>query len=258
MRLPAWTLSLGPLVRADLRQRYAGSRLGALWALVAPLAEVAAYALVFSWLTRPASGLDPAGFVVFLAAGLLPWSALREALEGSASALLENRWIRRSRIPMELLVARVAVAAALRGAVGVSLVVGFALYRGELSGVVAGVVPLLALGVQTLGSYGLGLALAPLAALHPDLRPGLTSGLTLFTFASPILIPESALPPSVLAVMQLNPFTRLLRLYRLPLSAEAGRFAPADLGATFAAALALLALGALVQRRYFGPARDRL
>jgi ABC-type polysaccharide/polyol phosphate export permease len=245
-------------VRADLRQRYAGSRLGGLWALLAPVAEVAAYALVFSWIARPASGLDPAGFVVFVAAGLLPWSALREALEGSAGALLENRWIRRSRVPMELLVARVAVAAAVRGAVGVVLVVGFALQRGELSGALGVALPLLALALQTLGSYGLGLALAPLAALHPDLRPGLASGLTLLTFASPILISEGALPPSVLAAMHLNPFTRLLRLYRLPLAAEAGRFTPADAGVAFGSALALLAVGILAQRRYFGPARDRL
>jgi ABC-type polysaccharide/polyol phosphate export permease len=258
MRLPAWTPSLGPLVRADLRQRYAGSRLGAAWALLGPLAEVAAYALVFSWLTRPESGLDGTGFVVFVAAGLLPWSALREALEGSAGALVENRWIRRSRVPMELLVARAAVAAAPRGAVGVVLVVGFALSRGELSGLAAIAMPPLALGLQTLASYGLGLALAPLAALHPDLRPGLTSALTLLTFGSPILIPEGALPPSVLAAMQLNPFTHLLRLYRMPLAAEAARFGAADVGVVLAAALALLALGAWVGGRFFWAARDRL
>lgn len=251
-------LSLGPLVRADLRQRYAGSRLGGAWALIAPLAEVAAYALVFSWLTRPASGLDRTGFVVFLAAGLLPWAALREALEGSAGALVENRWIRRSRVPMELLVARLAVAAAARGTVGVVLVVGFAIYRGELPGLTAVAAPPIALGLQTLASYGLGLAIAPLVALHPDLRPGLTSALTLLTFASPILIPENALPPSVLAAMLLNPFTHLLRLYRLPLAAEAGRFEAADVGVVLVATLALLALGVSARRRFFWAARDRL
>jgi lipopolysaccharide transport system permease protein len=258
MSLPAWTLSLGPLVRADLRQRYAGSRLGAAWALAAPLAEVGAYALVFSWLTRPASGLDAAGFVVFLAAGLLPWSALREALEGSAGALVENRWIRRSRVPMELMVARAAVAAASRGAVGVVLVVGFALYRGELPGLAALAVPPIALGLQTLASYGLGLAIAPLAALHPDLRPGLTSALTLLTFGSPILIPEGSLPASVLAAMQLNPFTHWLRLYRMPLITETTRFGAADVGVVMGATLTLLVLGAWARRRFFWAARDRL
>src|SRR5512145_2506722 len=127
MALPAWTATLGPLLRADLRQRYAGSRLGAAWAIASPLLEVAAYVLVFGWLAGAAAGPDPLAFAVLLAAGLLPWSALREALEGSSSALVENRWIRRSRVPMELLVARSVSLSAARAIVGILLVLAFAL-----------------------------------------------------------------------------------------------------------------------------------
>lgn len=257
MSLPPWTASLGPLVRADLRQRYAGSWLGASWAIVSPLAEAAAYALVFGWLARPASGAG-LRFAVFVAAGLLPWSALREALDGSAAALVENRWIRRSRVPMQLLVARAAVASAARGAVGVLLVFAFALWYGAAGGLAGWLLPPLALCLQVAACYGLGLALAPLAALHPDLRPGLTSSLTLLTFASPILIPESALPGAVLAAMEWNPFTHLLRLYRFPLAVDAGRLALSDVGIVLATAVVLLATGAAAKGRWFWAARDRL
>lgn len=258
MPLAPWTASLGPLVRADLRHRYAGSRLGGAWAVLTPLAEVAAYALVFGWLARPASGLSRLSFVFFVAAGLLPWSALREALEGSAGALVENRWIRRSRVPMELLVARLAVASAVRGAIGVVLVLGVVLCRGDFPGLAALLLPPLALCLQVAASFGLGLALAPLAALHPDLRPGMTSALTLLTFASPILIPEPALPVGVRSAMEWNPFTHLLRLYRLPLAAEGGRVAAADVGIAVATTLLVLGLGLAAKRRFFWAARDRL
>lgn len=258
MASPAWTASLGPLVRADFRQRYARSRLGGAWALLSPLVEVGAYVLVFGWLAGPARGRDPLAFAVLLAAGLLPWSALREALEGSASALLENRWIRRSRMPMELLVARAVAQSAVRASVGVLLVLAFVLARGSWPGVAALAMPWLALCCQVGAAHGLGLALAPLAALYPDLRVGLTSGLTLLTFASPILIPEPGLPPRVLSLMEWNPFTHLLRMYRCPLGPAAGSPAGLDVGIALATPFALILLGAALQRRFFWAARDRL
>jgi ABC-type polysaccharide/polyol phosphate export permease len=107
-------------------------------------------------------------------------------------------------------------------------------------------------------AHGLGLALAPLAALHPDLRVGLASALTLLIFASPILVAEDALPGRVLAAMEWNPFTHFLRMYRCPLGPAHGPLAPFDVAAAAATSVALLLLGAAAQRRWFAEARDRL
>jgi ABC-type polysaccharide/polyol phosphate export permease len=225
---------------------------------VAPLVEVAAYLLVFSWVAGPASGLDPLAFAVALAAGLLPWSALREALEGASATLLENRWIRRSLVPLELLVARAVAVSAARAVAGILLVLLFVLLRGSAPGLLELLLPWLALSCQLAAAHGIGLALAPLAALHADLRAGLTSLLTLLTFASPIVIPERALPASVLAAMEWNPFTHLLRMYRAPLVGASGSVTPAGVGIALATAAAALLLGAAVQRRLSWAARDRL
>src|SRR6185503_13095622 len=43
------------------------------------------------------------------------------------------------------------------------------------------------------------------------------SSLTLLTFASPILYPETILGPAARSLLAWNPFTHLLRLYRIPL-----------------------------------------
>jgi ABC-type polysaccharide/polyol phosphate export permease len=223
-----------------------------------PLVEVAAWLLVFGWLARAASGLDAVTFAVVVVAGLLPWSALREGLEGSAAALLENRWIRRSRVPPELLVARAVAVSAMRALVGILLVLAFALLSGSGTRLPSLLLPWLALGCQLAIAFGAGLALAPVAALHADLRAGLTSLLTLLTFASPIVIPEPALPAGVLAAMEWNPFTQLLRMYRAPLAGASGGVTPAGVGIALAAALGSLLLGTALQRRLIGAARDRL
>jgi ABC-type polysaccharide/polyol phosphate export permease len=254
---PAWTRSVATLTWADLRRRYAGSALGAAWAVAGPLLEVAVYTAVFGLVLRPATGGDGLGFALFVASGLLPWSALREALEGSAALLPDNRWIRRSSVPFELLVVRHVLAASTRGLVALVLVLAVATARGGWPGLPALLLPLLALALQTLTAHGLGLALAPLGTLHPDLRPGLTSALTLLTFASPIVYPDAAVPAALRAVLEWNPYTHLLRLYRFPLPGQALP-GPLDLAVALALPVAALAIGTLARRPLYWAARDRL
>lgn len=256
---PSWIRALGPLVLADLRHRYAGSPLGAAWALLVPLIEVMAYVLLFGLIVRPGLGHGGISMALFLASGILPWASLREGLEGSAAVLAENRWIKRSVVPVELLVARQVAAAVPRTALGFALMFLVALVALP-SGMSFGpgwVLPLIALALQTASVYGLGLGLAPLAALHPDLRPILTSSLTLLTFASPILYPETILGPAGRSLLAWNPFTHLLRLYRVPLQGSA-LLTAVDVGAALATPLVCWAIGAAIKGRFWWPARDRL
>jgi ABC-2 type transport system permease protein len=226
------------------------------WALAVPLVEVMAYVALFALIVRPGLGHEGIAMALFLASGILPWASLREGLEGSAGVLGGNRWIKRSPVPVELLVARQAAAAFPRTALGFALILAVALPAGRpLS--LAWALPLVALVLQTAAVYGLGLGLAPLAALRPDLRPMLTSSLTLLTFASPILYPETLLGPAARSLLAWNPFTHLLRLYRAPL--EAGG-APTAVNVAVALATPLLcwAIGTSLKGRVWWPARDSL
>ena len=254
---PAWTRSVGPLVLADLRQRYAGSVLGGLWSAVGPLVEVAAYAVVFGLVIRPRTAQDGLTYALFIASGILPWSSLREGLESSAATLPDNRWIRRSRVPMELLVARQVLVSAIRGACGLLLVLAAAFALGQVAGGMGVVWPLLGLLLQTAAVFGLGLVMAPLATLYPDLRPALATGLTALTFASPIVYPETLLSGPVRAALEWNPFTHFLRLYRFPLAAPAGG-GGMDLAVALATTVVLLVVGFWAKGRLFWAARDRL
>ena len=165
-----WTASLVPLVVADLRRRYAGSVLGGLWAWLGPLAEVAAYALLFGWMLGPAAG-GGARLAVQIASGLMPWMALREALEGSAAVLQEHRWIRRSRVPPQLLVARLVLVTSPRALVGLLVVALAVAASGAWPPLGNWLWPVAALVLQLMATYGLGLGLSPLATLYPDMVP---------------------------------------------------------------------------------------
>jgi homopolymeric O-antigen transport system permease protein len=258
MRAP-WIRSVVPLALADLKHRYAGSVLGGFWAVTGPLLEVAAYALVFGLLLPPGGRESGWSFAIFIASGLLPWAALREALEISAGTLPDNRWIRRSRVPVELLVARHVLVATSRAVVGLVIVVAVSsATRGVGTGVIGLPVLLVAVVLQAALCFGLGLALAPLGTIYPDLRPGLASVLLLLTFGSPILYPESALGPGILAFVEWNPFTRLLRLYRFPLASPAGGLQAADFAWPAAVAAIVVTAGVLLKDRFWWTARDAL
>ncbi len=258
MRMPAWTRSVGQLVLAELRHRYAGSALGATWAILSPLVEVGAYTLVFGLLLGVGDAPDGVGFAFFVASGLLPWSALRESLETASSTLADNRWIRRTRLPLELLVSRVVLASAARAGAAIILVLAYAISRGLIEGPAAVLLPVVGLVFQLLACYGAGLVLAPLTVLYPDLRPGVGSALTLLTFASPILYPESLVPPPLLALLEWNPFTHFLRLYRLPLGPPRADANLVDLVIVDLVPLALVVLGAGLSLRLYWLVRARL
>lgn len=87
-----WKLS-----KNDFKKRYAGSYMGALWALVQPVVTVLMYWIVFE---KVFGGSGPRGengadvpFVLFLTAGLVPWFYFSEALTNGTNALLEYNYL---------------------------------------------------------------------------------------------------------------------------------------------------------------------
>ncbi len=87
-----WKLS-----KNDFKKRYAGSYMGALWALVQPVITVVMYYIVFDKIMGTGGeGLRDSGeipFVLFLTAGLVPWFYFNEAWTNATNALREYDYL---------------------------------------------------------------------------------------------------------------------------------------------------------------------
>lgn len=84
-----WKLS-----KNDFRKRYAGSYLGAVWALAQPVVTVAMYYIVFDKLMGGTGrGAEGVPFVLFLTAGLVPWFYFTEALNNGTNAMKEYDYL---------------------------------------------------------------------------------------------------------------------------------------------------------------------
>ncbi len=87
-----WSLS-----KNDFKKRYAGSYLGAIWAMVQPVVTVLLYYIVFDKIFQSRSeamaGDVPIPYVLFLTAGLVPWFYFSESLNHGTQALTEYSYL---------------------------------------------------------------------------------------------------------------------------------------------------------------------
>lgn len=82
------------LAKNDFKKRYAGSYMGALWAMVQPVVTVAMYYIVFDKIMgNTGRGTGDVPFVLFLTAGLVPWFYFNEALNNGTNALREYNYL---------------------------------------------------------------------------------------------------------------------------------------------------------------------
>lgn len=81
------------LAKNDFKKRYAGSYMGAVWALIQPVVTIAMYYVVFELVMKGASRTEEAPFVLFLTAGLVPWFYFNEALNNGTNALREYDYL---------------------------------------------------------------------------------------------------------------------------------------------------------------------
>ena len=85
------------LAKNDFKRRYAGSYMGAVWAMVQPVVTVVMYYIVFQVIMKQKAQMLGDGvevpYLLFLTAGLVPWFYFSEALTYGMMALLEYEYL---------------------------------------------------------------------------------------------------------------------------------------------------------------------
>lgn len=245
-----------PLAKRDVLARYRGSAAGLLWALLAPLAMVSIYALVFQgvfqarWAgaARPVDGMGGGiDFAARMFAGLLAFSAVAEVASRAPRLMQDNaNLVKRVVFPLELLCVALVMQVAVHTALQMGVLAALLLVLGEGAHwswlwLVVGWAWLLAL------QLALAIGLAALGCYLRDLQhivPLVTSGLL---FLSPVFYPTAAAPPVLRWVLEINPLSAPIELMRAAWFNEPYAWTGALLPAA-AVLLALVAAHALFVR----------
>ena len=248
---------LRELVVRNLRSRYAGSALGLLWSLLNPLWQLLLFTFVFSYVIRlPFPGEQTDSFAVFLFCGLLPWFAIHEGLSRSASAITDSAdLVKKMLLPPELLVASMVIGALLHAGVGALAFIVVLAVMGELS-VASLPLLLLAVPLQVVLTFGIGLGLAAANVYFRDTAQAAGLILNTWFYVTPIIYSVNFIDDETIRqVLELNPLTGLVYLYR---AAFLGGGIQVSLLPLLAAAAAALVLGGALFARLKGGLADEI
>ncbi len=211
--------SLWLLTKRDLSVRYSTNALGYVWSVLDPLLMSAIYFFVFVVVFKRGdkAGEDP--YIVFLIAGLLPWTWFNSVVTDAARVFSkESKLVRSTALPRTLWVARIVLSKGIEFVASLLVLVIFAV--ATLTPVTRDIVwfPLAVL-IQAVLVFGLGLLVAPLTVFYKDLERAIRLILRLLFYSSPVVYSASQWPKEwhgvpIRALLDMNPLAGVFGMYR--------------------------------------------
>jgi lipopolysaccharide transport system permease protein len=235
---PEWTLEIRPrrpwlalnlgelwqswdlvmlLVRRDFVSVYKQTILGPLWFLIQPVLTAVTFTVIFGRIAElPSDGLPP---FLFYLSGTVIWSYFSACLTKTADTFISNAaifgkvYFPRLAIPVSILITNLFAFT-----IQFALFLAFTLYFW-----IAGVpikphatlllLPFLVLLMAGLG-LGCGIIVSSLTTRYRDLQHLVSFGVQLLMFATPVLYPLSSVPERYRLLVQANPASPVIEVFR--------------------------------------------
>ena len=200
--------------RNDVAARYAGSLLGAGWAVLTPLLLLAVYGVVYLAIFQVrVPGLAPWDYILYIFSGLVPYLATGEALAIGVGSVVTSRTVLSSTVfPIDLVPAKAVVGSLATLSVGLTVTAVGAAVAGRLTWTAA-LVPILVL-LHAMALLGLLWLLSLLNVVLRDLPSLLNMGLMVMLIASPIAYTPAMVPGRLRPFLLVNPFSYLVTAYQ--------------------------------------------
>mgnify|MGYP004532833137 FL=1 len=198
------------LVARDVKIKYRKSILGVLWTILNPLLMMVILSIVFSNLMK----FDVENYSLYILGGQILFTFYNEATSGAMSAILGNAsLIKKVYIPKYLFVlSRIASSSINIMSSFCAMIIVMLCTRTELHFTMfLAIVPIIFLVVFSLG---VGLALAALTVKFRDVIHLYGVLLTGLMYLTPIIYPMSILPNWVRFIVNLNPLTWMVEMFR--------------------------------------------
>jgi len=204
---------LTQLVRRDFKQRYIGSAAGWLWGVVHPLVLLASWIFVFQiCLKVQLPGVQ--NYPMFLFAGMLPWLLFQDTvLRSSVSLLDHSNLITKTVFPAEVVPVSIFLSSLIHHLIALVVALIWAAFALKFVSPMILLLPVYMFFVGLLG-VGVGWIAASLHVYLRDTAQVLTVIMTLWFWATPIMISEQQIPPRFRGVVLWNPLSWVVRGYR--------------------------------------------
>ena len=206
--------ALAQTTAADVRARYAGSVIGMAWTVLYPLLFLGCYAVVYVYIFEVrVAVLDAREYVVLIFCGLIPFLAFSESLgTGTGTVVANAHLIKNTLFPIELFPVKAVLASQATHIVGLGLLVAAVGFAGRLTACAA-LLPI-AWMLQLLFTIGVLWIFSSTNAIIRDLQSAVAILILLLMMMSPIAYTEDMVPPSLRALLRLNPLVYMIVAYQ--------------------------------------------
>lgn len=225
----------------DVTVRYRQTVLGALWAILQPVATMVVFSLFFGKLAHiPSEGRS---YPVFSLAALVPWTFFANALLLGSDSLVSNAMlVSKTYFPRIFIPAGVLVAGLVDLAIAIVILLIVAAAYGTAFSVTLLVLPLLIL-IAFAGALGVSSALAALNVRYRDVRYVVPFAVQMWLFLTPVAYPITLLHGPWRTIAAINPMVGVVEGFRWAVLGAS--HAPWSLIAVSAGSAALLLIAGL-------------
>jgi len=210
----------------DMRNRVAGSLMGAAWLVIQPLALMLLFMFLFSFVLKlklRGGFYGTRSFSLFLVAGMIPWMAFQEGIMRAAVAVVENREVvKKIYIPLGALPTGYCLSVHFFYGVVLLLFDVFCFFKlwsagkvGVMWLPVSAILLLLVYFLQFVCALGIGLFLSSIAVFIRDIIQALPLIMQVWFYLSPIVYPEYMVPKKARFLLSINPYNPFLKSYKL-------------------------------------------
>jgi lipopolysaccharide transport system permease protein len=202
------------VTRNEMAQRYAGSHLGSMWVLLAPVFILVVYAITYVVILKvKIGGLSAAEYVIFIFAGLVPYLMCAEALVNGTSSVVANKSVLSNTVfPIDLAPVKAVVTSQAIMVAGLAITIVGSAVAGSLHWTIV-LLPVIWL-LQVVGLVGLVWLLSLLNVIFRDIQNFLQPLLMMMLIMSPIVYLPAMVPDSLKALIVLNPFAYFVIAYQ--------------------------------------------
>jgi len=204
-------------VRRDFVAKYKQTILGPLWFFIQPLFQTAVLAIVFGGMANLSTdGIPP---ILFYLTGVTAWNYFSNCLRTTSTTFTANAalfgkvYFPRAVTPLSIIISNLIQFGI--GLILLFLIYGYYAFTGYAlrPNPVLLLLPLLVVLMGFMG-LGLGMLTSALTTKYRDLQYLVEFGVQLLMYATPVILPLSAVPEKYRLIMLLNPMTGIIETFK--------------------------------------------
>jgi lipopolysaccharide transport system permease protein len=192
---------------SELRTRYAGSSLGALWNVLQPLFQILIFTYVFSqiMIAKLPNMESSTDFAIYLCAGMIPWAAFSEIVIRGSNSFLDNAtYLKKLAIPEYIFIIQTVVTSGMTLLISMILLFIIITIIGGTISVLWVLLPIVLLLFLFL-ALGLAFIFASINVFFKDVGQFLGTFIQIWMWLTPIVYVTEIIPNGLAKIISYNP-----------------------------------------------------